>query len=242
MIFHPPLVEATFVRRYKRFLVDVLLADGAQVTAHTNNTGRMTCCLRAGCPVLLSPIPEGRDRKLRWRLRLTRPGRAWVSVDTAVPNQVIADTLRRRRIVPLAGYDEVRTEVQFGAKARSRIDVKLTHSAGALPPCFVEVKNVTLIDQRTALFPDAVSDRAVKHLEELALEVKRGHRAVLIPFVARADCDGFGSARAIDPRFADALLEASAAGVEVLPYAAIVRRSGVRLGRPLPWRESGDSS
>jgi sugar fermentation stimulation protein A len=113
--------------------------------------------------------------------------------------------------------------------------VLLRDSRGRRPPCFVEVKNVTLREGRVALFPDAVSERGRKHLHELAREVRRGHRAVLLPFVARADCHAFDAAHEIDPDWARALSRAAAAGVEVLPYRARIGRRGVRLGEALPW-------
>jgi sugar fermentation stimulation protein A len=240
MRFRPDLVEAVLLRRYKRFLADVRLPDGSEVTAHCTNTGRMTGCCEPGSQVMLSPAREGRKLPFTWRL--IRVGRCWVSVDTAIPNTVVAEALRRGRIPELAGYDSVSTEVRYGHELRSRIDVLLTDSAGRLPPCYVEVKNVTLRRGREALFPDAVSDRALKHLHELAREVERGHRGVLVPFVARADCDGFGAAEEVDPAWARALEEVAEAGVEVLPWQARIDRRGVGLARPLPWIRGSCSS
>jgi len=233
MQFRPALVEAVLLRRYKRFLADVRLPDGSTVTAHCTNTGRMTGCCEPGSQVMLSAAREG--RKLPYTWRLIRVGRCWVSVDTAIPNAVVAAALRRRRIPGLAEYDTVSTEVRYGHELRSRIDVLLTDSAGRLPPCYVEVKNVTLRRGRRALFPDAVSERGRKHLAELAREVDRGHRAVLLPFVARADCHEFGAAADIDPDWATALGEVAEAGVEVMPWRARIDRHGVGLSRSLPW-------
>ena len=234
MRFDPPLQEAVLLRRYKRFLADARLPDGRVVTAHCTNTGRMTGCAEPGAAVLLEPA-DNPKRKLAWTWKLVRAGRSWVSIDTMVPNRVVADALRRRRVPELAHYDTVRTEVRYGEDDRSRIDVLLEDSAGDRPPCYVEVKNVTLRDGSRALFPDAVSERGAKHLRELAREVRRGHRAVLLPFVARGDCRTFAAARDIDPVWADALEEAAAQGVEVMPWRAKVERGGVRLGQPLPW-------
>lgn len=233
MRFSPELQPAVLLRRYKRFLADVELPDGRVETAHCTNTGRMTGCCEPGSTVLLSAAAPG--RKLPWTWRLVKVGRCWVSVDTSIPNTVVAEALRRRRVPELAAYDTVRTEVPYGAERRSRIDVLLQDSAGRLPDCYVEVKNVTLREGRRALFPDAVSERGLKHLRELAGEVAAGHRAVLLPFVARADCDDFGAAEQIDPAWAAGLEEAAAAGVEVLPWQARIDRRGVNLARPLPW-------
>jgi sugar fermentation stimulation protein A len=202
--------------------------------AHCINTGRMTGCAEPGARVLLSAAPPG--RKLRWTWRLVRVGRCWVSVDTSLPNRVVADALRRRRVPALAAYDEVATEVPYGVEGRSRIDVRLSDSSGRLPPCWVEVKNVTLREGRRALFPDAVSARGLKHLHELSAMAAAGQRAVLLPFVARADCHAFGAAWSIDPAWAAGLDAAAEAGVEVLPWRARIDRRGIRLGTPLPWQ------
>ncbi|MFT7463573.1 MAG: sugar fermentation stimulation protein A [Pseudohongiellaceae bacterium] len=233
MKFQPALIEATLIKRYKRFLADVRLADGTTATAHCANTGRMTGCCEPGATVMLSAAKEG--RKLPYTWRLVRVGRCWVSVDTGLPNTVVADSLRQGRIPELAGYDTVKTEVRYGLELRSRIDVLLTDSKGEAPPCYVEVKNVTLREGRRALFPDAVSTRALKHLHELAREVERGNRAVLVLFVARSDCDSFGAAPEIDPDWSRALVEVADAGVEIMPWQARIDRNGVTLGQPLPW-------
>jgi sugar fermentation stimulation protein A len=233
--FQPPLEEATLLRRYKRFLADVRFAGGRTVTAHCTNTGRMTGCAEPGSAVLLAHS-DSPTRKLAWTLRLVKVGRSWVSVDTLLPNRVVADALRRGRVPGLAMYDEVATEVPYGEGGRSRIDVLLTDSTGRHPQCFVEVKNVTMKSGNHAIFPDAVSARGLKHLRELEREVARGHRAVLLPFVARGDCRAFDAAREVDPSWADALDTAAEAGVEVLPWRARVGRASILLDRPIPWR------
>ncbi len=234
MRFDPPLVPVTLLRRYKRFLADVQFEDGRVEIAHCTNTGRMTGCSEPGSKAMVSPATNP-DRKLRWTLRLVAAGRTWVSVDTQVPNRVVLEALRRRRVPELAAYDVATPEVRFGRDLKSRIDVLLTDSAGLLPPCYVEVKNVTLRRGRTAHFPDAVSERGLKHLHELAGEVARGHRAVLLPFVARADCDAFDAAHEIDPAWAEALAIVTAAGVELFPHRARIDRHGVSMGTRLPW-------
>lgn len=231
MRFDPPLETATLLRRYKRFVVDVRLTDGSLSVAHTNNTGRMTGCCTPGASVLLSRAPEG--NKLPWRLRAVRVGRAWVCVDTQLPNALVADALRRRRIPELAGYDQVATEVRVGS---SRFDVALGDSSGALGPAWVEVKNVTLREDAFALFPDAPSERGRKHLTELIRLAADGARCVLIPFVGRADVAAFDAAAHVDPAWAVLLDEAAAGGVEILPWQARIGRREAALRRPLPWR------
>jgi sugar fermentation stimulation protein A len=232
--YHPPLEQAVLLRRYKRFLADIEFPDGTRTTAHCTNTGRMTGCCEPGSRVLVSRS-DNPKRKLAWTLHGVKVGRSWVSVDTLAPNRVIADALRRRHIPELAAYDQVATEVRYGVDGRSRIDVLLTHSQATQPPCYVEVKNVTLRDGDHAIFPDAVSARGTKHLAELEREVGLGNRAVLIPFVPRVDITLFDAAREVDPDWSMALDSASAAGVEILPWRARLDRRGLRLDCPLPW-------
>lgn len=236
MRFDPPLVEATLLRRYKRFFADVRFDDGGEDTAHTNNTGRMTGCSTPGARVLLSPAPEG--NKLAWRWRAVRTGRVWTCVDTQLPNRVVLHALRRGAIPELAGYAGLRGEVRVDALPGTRFDVGLWRDAdtrAAPPDALVEVKNVTLRDGRLALFPDAPSERGRKHLAELAELARAGTRAALIPFVGRVDVRAFDAAVEVDPAWAHALDDAAAAGVLVLPLQARLGRRGVRILGPLPW-------
>ena len=204
--------------------------------------------------MLLTPAPDGPGapvRKLPWTLRAVRPGRSWVSVDTLMANRVMAQALRGGAVPGLDGYDEVATEVMLApdgrgaaapgqargakGKGRSRIDVVLRDGRGERPDCFVEIKNVTLRQGPLALFPDAVSARGLKHLAELAALARAGHRAVLVPFVARTDCTGFDAAAEVDPDWAAGLHAAAAAGVEVHPWSARTDARGLTLMAPLPW-------
>ena len=239
MLFRPALIPVRLVRRYQRFLADVRFEDGSVHVAHLKNTGRMTGCDRPESPALVSPVAPGGGRKLLWNLRLVKPSRAWVCVDTSIANEVVFEALQRRSIPELGEYTSVRREVRFGQASASRADMFLEQPMGSAPGCFVEVKNVTLREGRGALFPDAVSRRALRHLIELESQVRAGRRAVLIPLVARADCDWFGAAAHIDPDWARALERAQTTGVEILPYRARVDRRGVRLGQRLPWRSAG---
>ncbi len=232
--FNPPLQEAVLLKRYKRFLADIEFEDGRRTTAHCTNTGRMTGCCEPGSKVLVSHN-DNPKRKLAYTLHGIRVGRSWVSVDTLAPNKLMATALRRGSIPELSAYTHVATEVRYGADGRSRIDVLLSDPAGLLPDCYVEVKNVTMRVGKHAVFPDAVSARGAKHLAELEREVGLGNRAVLIPLVARPDCDLFDAAPEVDPTWARALDQAAAAGVEILPWRARLDRSGLSLDRGLPW-------
>lgn len=211
----PPLTEAVLLRRYKRFLADVRLPDGTEVTAHCPNPGRMTACWAPDVPCRISHHPSKR-RKLHWTLQQTCMGGTWVLVNTSLPNAVVVEALSAGKVPDLAGYATLETEVKLDS---SRIDVRL--SDPGRPPCWVEVKNVTLLDDDGVLrFPDAVSKRAARHLAELVARVEAGERAVLLFHVGRSDGSHVEPAVSVDPVYAAALAEAVVAGVEVLAYRA----------------------
>lgn len=233
MRFPSPLVRGTLVRREKRFLVHVVLDDGREVIAHTNNTGAMLGCNTPGSPVWLSPA-EDPKRKLKWTYELIENEGVLVGINTAMPNKLAVEAIRDGTVVELQSYDRVRTEVMYGSE-RSRIDVLLERGAGeAVQRCWIEVKNVTLVEEGRALFPDAVTERGRKHLRELTAMVAAGDRAVMLYVVQRADGLSFAPASSIDPGYAATLLEAAAAGVEILVYRADITLESILLTTPLP--------
>jgi sugar fermentation stimulation protein A len=211
----PPLTDGLMLRRYKRFLADVRLADGAVVTAHCPNTGSMKGCWSPDAPVQLSRADNPR-RKLAWTLERVDMGRGWVGVNTGRVNAVMAEALEQGGIAELAGYARVRTEVTCSRPGhpRSRLDLRLEQ--GAAPPAWIEVKNVTLLDGHRLRFPDAVSARGLKHLELLAALAAQGDRAVMLFALNRPEGVCFSPARDIDPAYAQALIRVEALGVEVL--------------------------
>lgn len=228
MRFAAPLLRGTLVRRYKRFLADVVLEGGEAVTAHCPNSGSMLSVDAPGAEVWLSRAPDPR-RKLAYTWELIRPGvGSLVGINTARPNALAAEAIATGAIAELAGYESVRREVRLGANAR--IDLLL--EARDRPKCFVEVKNVTLKrPSRPGLveFPDCVTARGVKHLVELAAAAASGHRAAMLFIAQRDDADRFAIAHDIDPGYAAALAAASAAGVEVLCYRCAVDLDQIRV-------------
>ncbi len=226
----PPLVSGVLLRRYQRFLAEVRLDSGEVVTAHTANTGRMTGVAEPGSRVWLSRAENPR-RKLPWTWELVeaRPG-VLVGIHTARANALVAEGIETGVVAALAGYPKIRREVAFGG--RHRVDLLLTGEGR--PPCYVEVKNVTLVEDGVARFPDAPSVRARRHLEALAQVVAEGARGVLVFCVQREDAEAAGPADAVDPDYGRALREVSAKGVEVYAYRARVRVEEIRLERALP--------
>jgi len=229
MRFPTPLIPGRLLRRYKRFLADVRLDDGEVVTAHCPNPGSMKGVLRIGGRVLLSDS-DNPARKLRYTWELARLGRIWAGVNTMRTNRVVEDALRRDRIPELTGYEEIRPEAPMGE--RRRVDFLLSTGEDL---CYVEVKNVSLAEGTTALFPDSVTARGTAHLVELTALAEQGRRAVMLYLVNRADCDRAGPARAIDPTYAEHLDIAVKAGVETLAYRARSGRRGIRIEKRLPF-------
>jgi sugar fermentation stimulation protein A len=230
MEFSPPLVGGTLIRRYKRFLADVQLDDGREVTAHCPNPGSMRTCAEPGWRVFLSPANKP-SRKLKWTWEIVLAGEEGVPVlvNTARPNHVVAEAIKRGEVPELSAYRGLRQEVKYGE--RSRIDILLEDAADGGPPCFVEVKNVTLADgPGQVAFPDSVTKRGAKHMFELAREVQAGHRAVVFFLVSRGDATAMRPADEIDPVYGRALREAAAAGVQVLAYRCEMSQTTLALG------------
>jgi len=231
MRFHAPLVEGTLLRRYKRFLADVQLPDGTEVTAHVANSGTMRTCSDPGSRVLLSPAANPK-RKLRWTLEIICAGEGVATlVNTALPNRVVREGIEAGVVPELTGYPTLRPEVRYGE--RSRIDLLL--EGGGQPRCYVEVKNVTLLEEPgLARFPDAVTERGARHLRELMNVVQEGDRGVLLFHVPRGDAEQVGPADHIDPVYGQTLRQAAGAGVEILAYSARVSPDEVVLAHRLP--------
>lgn len=231
MDFPSPLIEGLLVRRYQRFLADVALSDGRMITAHTPNTGSMKGCSKPGSRVWLRDTGNFRRKYiLTWELVEAGPG-VLVGINTGLPSRLVAEGIRKGVIAELQGYDEFRSEVPYG-RENSRIDLLLKTQGEVC--CYVEVKNVTLVEGRTALFPDAVSVRGTKHLRELAAVAEAGHRAVIFFCVQRADAVEVRPADAIDPRYGQTLRQALACGVEALAYDTCISPRAVALRAPLP--------
>ena len=231
MRFPTPLVPGRLLRRYNRFLADVMLDDGRQVTAHCPNPGAMLGLREPGLRVWLEPNDDPKKKlKFGWRLA-ELPGGHMAGIDTGVPNRIVGEALAAGRVPALAGYTDIRPEVKYGV--RSRVDF-LARGDG-LPDAYVEVKNVHLLrEEDWAEFPDSVTTRGAKHLAELTAMAEAGHRAVMLYCVQRTDCARVRLAEDIDPAYAAAAAEAAARGVEMIAHATRITTEGVWLDRALP--------
>lgn len=228
MDFTQTLISGRLVRRYKRFLADVILDDdGSEITAHCANPGSMLGLNAPGSRVYLSRS-DNPARKLPLSWELIEADGVLVGISTAHPNRLVEEAILAGSVPGLSGYPQLRREVKYGMN--SRIDILL--EAPDRPRCYVEVKNVHLMRQPgLAEFPDSVTARGAKHLRELSDMVREGHRAVMVYLVQRPDCDRLAMASDIDPAYAEALVEARAAGVEVIAIGCSVTSEAIRVNR-----------
>jgi len=231
----PKLIRGTLVRRYKRFLADVVLEDGRIVTAHCPNTGSMKGCSEAGRPVYLSKS-DNPKRKLSYTWELIEMPSSLVGVNTGIPNRLVYSALSAGTVPELSGYEQVRKEVSVGNG--SRIDIVMEDRRANR--CFVEIKNCTLVEDGVALFPDAVTGRGLRHLLALSQLVSKGHRCAMFYLIQRTDAAFFAPAAAIDPEYSKGLAAAEASGVKIIAYDVHINLDGVALNRKLPVRLPGN--
>ena len=210
MIFQTPLVTGRLERRYKRFLADVTLDDGRFITASVPNTGSMLGLTAPGSRVWLS-VSDAPHRKYAHTLQIVEADGTLVGVNTSLPNRIAEEAILNGLIPDLSGYASLRREQKYGHN--SRIDLLLDD--GPRQRAYVEVKNVHFI--RTpglAEFPDTVTARGAKHLNELVDVVAAGHRGVMLFIIQRSDCSRFSISGDLDPTYARAFERARTYGVE----------------------------
>ncbi len=238
-------LEGRLVRRYKRFLADVLLPDGREITVHCPNPGRMLGTQEPGAAVRCS-THDNPKRKLRHTLEMIRVGDVWVGLHAARANDVAFAALTADAYPPFSAYRKREREV--ASPDGSRFDFRLSdpdsepdvapacaaQPASEAVTCWVEIKSVTLCEDRRGRFPDAVTERGRRHLDHLAARVRDGDRAALLYIAQRSDADSVAPADDIDPAYGAALRRAVAAGVEVHAWSVEVTPEALLLSRVLP--------
>jgi len=234
--FPSPLVSARLIRRYKRFLADVVFDDGRELTVYCPNTGSMLNCAEPNSPVWLSYSDDPKRKyAYTWQLVQNHPGEL-ACIHSALANNLVKEAVAANRVAELTGYESIQSEVRYGEE-KSRIDLLLSR---ADEQCYVEVKCVTLhVGGGQGLFPDAVSARGSKHLRELAAMKAQGHRAVLFFCVQNSAVERVAAAADIDAKYAQTLEEVMAAGVEVLVYNTEIFPEGMVLKQRLPFIGGG---
>ena len=230
MQFSSSLIQGTLIKRYKRFLADVQLADGSIVIAHCPNTGAMTGCAEPGWKVWLSPSNNPKRKLLyTWEVVLTDQFH-WIGINTHKANVLVKEAIQDGKINELLGYKTLQAEVKFGEE-NSRIDFLLTDHKKA--DCYVEVKSVTLLDNNAGYFPDSKTLRGQKHLRELSLIASQGKRAVLFFCVQHTGIRSVQVAKHIDPDYAKELKRAMLNGVQILCYGCKINAEKIYINQSL---------
>jgi len=227
MEFISELKMGIFVKRYKRFLVDIKLNNGDIITAHCPNTGSMKNCLYPGWKVLLSES-SNLKRKYKYTFEMIHNGKCWIGVNTHLTNKIILEAINEKQISEFDSYNRIKTEVPYGNN--SRIDILLEDDNDKT---YIEIKNVTLVEDSIFYFPDSITKRGQKHLKELILMRKNGNRAVIFFLIQRTDGNLFKPASHIDKEYSKLLSLAVKNGVEVLAYNSIINSKGISLGRKI---------
>ena len=239
MKFTPPLIHGRLVKRYKRFLADVILDDGTLVIAHCTNSGTMKSCLEEDAEVWLTPVDDPK-RLTRFTWEMIRINGDWVGINTSNPNALAEEWVDRGIVPGLEGITNLRREVKwedsrFDLYGEMAGDGSAAESASeSRRGCFIEVKNVSMKEGERALFPDAVTERGRKHLNTLIRVKKAGMRAVMLYVVQRMDVRIFSTARDIDPAYGKALDKAIRNGVEIIVVQARVTPESIEYHRTLP--------
>jgi len=228
-LYWPELYAGTLLRRYKRFLADVRLDSGVEITAHCPNSGSMTGCSEPGRPVYLS-YHDNPKRKLAYTWELIDMPESLVGVNTLVPNRLVSAAIRAGEVHGLDHFQTLQPEVKAGRN--SRLDLLLSNTK--TDQCYVEIKNCTLVTEGMARFPDAVTARGRQHLLELQDLVKKGDRCVMFFLIQRMDAKQFAPADHIDPAYGRELRKAADNGVEMLAYDVAIDFEKISLNRQLP--------
>lgn len=233
MQFEPALQQGRLVKRYKRFLADIKLADGSEMTIHCPNTGSMRNCLFPGEAVWFSTSANPKRKyAYTWELMGT-PNGGFIGIHSGSANALAEEAIHSGIIKELTGYDTLSREVKYGDE-NSRIDILL--QGAQKPDCYIEVKSCTLLEDGQGFFPDAVSLRGQKHLRELMHMAGVGHRAVLLFVVQHSEIFSVAPAAHIDHEYANLLKKATLSGVEVLAYRCEMSPTEIRLAQACPVR------
>ncbi len=225
----PPLITGKLIKRYKRFMADVELDTGETVVAHCPNSGSMKGCAAPGSRVWLSKS-DNPKRKLKYTWELILTPQTMIGINTQVPNKLVKQSIENNIIQELSGYDRVKAEVK--TSEHTRLDLLLEKNTGE--KCYVEIKNCTMVEDGIAMFPDAVTTRGQKHLDELEHLVSLGHRGVIFYLIQRMDALSFQPAGMIDPVYAEKLKKAVLNGVEIIIRDTIVDTKVIRIGKSIP--------
>lgn len=225
----PPLITGKLIKRYKRFLADIKLDTGETITAHCPNSGSMKGCAIEGADVWLS-VSDNPKRKYAHTWELIQAPKTLIGINTLLPNRLVKLAIEQDQIQELSGYDTVTAEVK--TSEHTRLDLMLEKDSNE--KCYVEIKNCTLVEDGVAMFPDAVTTRGQKHLDELSHLVAKGHRGVIFYLIQRTDARVFKPADAIDRAYGEKLRQAVQNGVEIITRDTSMDTRMIGIGNPVP--------
>tara|TARA_Y100001960_G_scaffold252963_1_gene270254 strand:+ start:252 stop:947 length:696 start_codon:yes stop_codon:yes gene_type:complete len=230
MNFENKLISGVFIKRYKRFFVDVQI-ENKVITAHCPNTGSMKGLLKEGNKVWLSKS-NNPDRKLKYTLQIIKDNKSKVGVNTHLTNKIVLDALKNNLIKEFDKNITIKPEVKFGDNTRFDFMIaKKNYKA------FIEVKNVTLSRKpKIAEFPDSVTSRGAKHIEELIKASKKGYEVYIAFIIQREDCNQFAIAHDIDPEYSELLSKAVKKKLNILCYDCKFSSKGIKLNKKIKFK------
>ena len=232
MNFDESLISGEFIKRYKRFFVDIKIGKNT-VTAHCPNTGSMMGLLKKGNNVWLSKS-DNPKRKLKYTLQIIENQKSKVGINTHLTNKIVFDALKKRMIKNFKDINSIQQEVKFGEN--TRFDFLLTQKNNKT---FIEVKNVTLSrEKQIAEFPDAITSRGLKHIQELLKANKQGFEIYLLFVIQRDDCSKFKLAKDIDPEYCELLAKAVKKNLKILCYDCKFSSKGIKLNREIQFKNN----
>ncbi len=230
MNFNETLISGEFIKRYKRFFVDIKIGNNT-ITAHCPNTGSMMGLLKKGNKVWLSKS-DNPKRKLKYTLQIIEDQNSKIGINTHLTNKIFFEALNKRILKNFKNTEIIKREVKFGKN--TRFDFLLKEKTRKT---FIEVKNVTLSRQKQiAEFPDAITLRGLKHIQELLKAHNKGFEIYLIFVIQRNDCEKFELAKDIDPKYCELLVKAVKKNLKILCYDCKFSTKGIKLNREIKFK------
>ena len=227
MKFEKKLLQGTLIKRYKRFFVDIKYQNRT-IIAHCPNSGSMLGLLNSGNKVWFS-VSDNPKRKLKYTLQIIEIDSKLVGINTHLSNKIILESLKAKKIQNLRKFTKIQPESKFSSN--TRFDFLISNSK---EKCFLEVKNVTLVREKNiAEFPDAITSRGTKHLNELVEAKKKGYQSYLLFLIQREDCKLFKIAKDIDVNYQNAFNLALKNGVKILCYDCKLSNEEIRINNQI---------
>ena len=231
MKFKERLLQGALIKRYKRFFIDIKYKNKI-ITAHCPNSGSMMGLLERGNKAWFS-LSDNPKRKLKYTLEMIEVKNKKVGINTLLTNKIVLEALKHKKINSLNKFNHIKTESKFSDG--TRFDFLLSNDK---EKCFLEVKNVTLLrENKIAEFPDAITSRGTKHLNELCSAKKKGYQSYILYLIQRENCDSFKIAKDIDEEYKIAFSKALKSGVKILCYDCKLNSEEIKLNKQINYEQ-----